>query len=201
MLNFCRYILISALIAPISSVFAASSGLFINDDSVKVYYTGEANDALPRHSRQQYSLIFSKEPDPRNFMLLTEAELLNYKRPLKQDSSLTPKIGVFLADFRDQYLLGLGGGAIYRQPPNEVRKYELISELLIAPHISNHSETNKQPWGVDLKLSWSFKLQANFAMADDTELNFGFRSIHMRASKQHNESFETGPYIGLSSYF
>jgi len=202
MLNFLSILaLISALIAPVANVFAASSGLLINNDSVMAYYLGEANNLLPRHSRQQYSLILSKEPDPRNFLLAADAELLDYQKPLKKDRSLTPKIAAFLANFHDQNLLALGGGAIFRQLPNETRKYELLSELLIAPHISNHSDTGSHPWSVDIKWSWSFKLQANYPLADDTEFNFGLRAIHMRTDKQHNESFETGPFIGLSSHF
>ncbi len=201
MLNFCKYILISALIAPISSVFAASSGLLINNDSVKAYYLGDANNHLPRHSRQQYSLDFSKEPDPRNFLLLADAELLDYLRPLKKGNSLTPKIGAFLADFNNQYVLALAGGAIFRQPANETRKYDLLSELLIAPHLSNHSDTTAHPWGIDLGWSWSFKLQLNYPLADDAEFNFGVRAIQMRIDKHNHDSFETGPYIGLSSHF
>jgi len=201
MLIFCRYILITALLTPVASVFAASSGLLINNDSIKAYYLGEANNLLPRNSRQQYSLILSKEPDPRNFLLSADAELLDYQKPLKKDNSLTPKIVAFLANFQNQHLLALGGGAIFRQSANETRKYELLGELLVAPHISSHSDTSNHPWSVDMKWSWSFKLQANYPLADDTELNFGVRAIHMRTDKQHNESFETGPFIGLSSHF
>jgi len=205
MLNLCRppltLSLISTLIAPISSVFAASSGLLINNDSVKAYYLGEANNYLPRYSRQQYSLIISKEPDPRNFLFIADAELLDYRRPLKEGNSLTPKIATFLANFQDQSLLALGGGAIFRQPDNETRKYELLSELLIAPHISNQSDTSSAPWNIKMKWSWSFKLQASYPLADDTELNFGVRTIQMRTGNQTSNSFETGPFIGLSSHF
>ncbi len=201
MLNVCRYILIPALIAPITSVLAASSGLLISTDSVKAYYLGNANNYLPRYSRQQFSLILSKEPDPRNFLFIADAELLDYQRILKKDRTFTPKIATFLANFKNQSLLALGGGAIFRQLPNETRKYELLSELLIAPHISNQGNTGRQPWRIDMKWSWSFKLQLNYPLADNTEFNFGVRSIHMRTSKQDNQSFETGLYIGLSSHY
>ena len=106
-----------------------------------------------------------------------------------------------ILNFQDQHLLALGGGAIFRQPSNELRKYELFSELLLAPHISNHSDTSNHPWDIKVKWSWSFKLQANYPLADDTEFNFGLRAIQMRVDNQRHDSFETGPYIGLSSHF
>lgn len=201
MLNFCRYILVLTLVAPMPGVYAASSGLLINGDSVKAYYLGEANDYLPRRSRQQYSLILSKEPDPRNFLFTADAELLDYQQSLKKDRTFTPKIATFLANFKNQSVLALGGGAILRQRPNDQRKYELLSELLVAPHISDHSDSRSHPWRIDIKWSWSFKLQLNYPLADDTEFNLGVRAIHMRTNKQNNEFFESGPFIGLSSHF
>lgn len=201
MISFCRYLLISALIAPVANVFAASSGLLINSDGVKAYYLSEANNKLPRYSRQQYSLDFSKEPDPRNFLLMADVELLDYRHPMEKGNSLTPKIAAFLADFQDQYFLALAGGAVFRQPPNDQRKYELLSELLIASYLGGQSDTSSHPWASDLSWSWSFKLQVNYPLPDNTEFNFGVRSIQMRIDKQHHDSFETGPFIGLSSHF
>jgi len=201
MLNYCKHLLILALIASSPSVFAASTGMLINDDSVKAYYLGDANNTLIRNSRQQYSLIYSNETELRSMLLMADTELLDFQRPLGKGNTLTPKIATFLADFRNQYLLGLGGGAIFRRPPNEIRKYELMGELLVGPYASNQSDANTAGSATTVKWSWSFTLQASYPIADDSKLNFGVRVIQMRAGQQYNESFETGPYIGLSSHF
>jgi len=193
MLKFYRLILILALASTCATAQARTRGMIINDDSVQLSYLTEANDVLPYRSRQGYSLIVAKERDPRNLLLSTDAELLEFERPFMQTRTFSPKVGLAFTDYLDHTFLALSGGAILRQPPDKIRKYSLLAEFMAGPHLHD--------WSKSLEWTWSLRAQINYPLADDVEFNFGLRRIVMKLENRHRDSFETGLYIGLSSRY
>ena len=192
MLNFCRLILVTTLMAPVSASLANSAGLILNSDSVEVYYNDAASDKVLKNTRKQYTFMYSQESAPRNLMLSVDAELLKYSKPLKKSYLWGPKVGMYLADFNDNNLLALAGGVYLRRPASAAQKYDFLTEILYAPQLTSFIKAD---------YLWSIKFQWNYPLPDEAELNVGFRTIQIKMDQQQRDSFDTGLYLGLSKRF
>jgi hypothetical protein len=203
MLTHRRLILILCLIIPLPAAWAQKAGLYLSNDSVEAYSLSDANDMLPRHSRQQYSLAVSSETYPRNILLRADAELVDNEFPFKLGGTMTPKVLLSAADFFDHRFIGIGGGAVLRNPPTEERHYELVTEVFIAPHLSDYNDSKSFPWHVDFAWTWGFKIQANYTLpdADNAEINLGFHRTQLDIRYHKPASFDTGIFFGLTSRF
>jgi hypothetical protein len=183
-----------------ASALAASRGLILSQDSAQLYYLSDINDTLLRNSRQQLSLIVAKEQDPRNLLLQADAELLDYQRQVLGTRTLSPKAGLIYGNSHDQDYGALLAGAILRQPPSAERHHEWLVELFLAPHLGSHKESGNE-WRMDFEWTWGFRIQVNYPLPDQAELNLGFRKIEVDLHERQPSSFETGLFFGLSYRF
>lgn len=187
-----KKLIILTLLSPLGTALAQSHGLLINDDSVELRYHSDANDLLRYHTRQEYSAMVAKQGEPRSFHFRADSELLDYTRPFKQRWTMAPKLGVTFSDFLDHRFFAIAAGGVLRRPADPLRKYELLTEMMLGP----------SDWKIAEGWVWSFKAQVNYPLPDDAEFNFGFRRIDMRVDRgYHHTSFETGLYLGLSKRF
>lgn len=191
-LSFIRFLAIYALLAISTPVLANSSGLLLNDDSVQVYYQSNDSDTLWKHSRQELSLIYSQEANPRDLLLSMDVEPLDYRQPLLTNIYWGPKLAAHIASFEDENLIAAAAGIYIRHPAQEEHDFDFVTELLVAPQMTNF---------ISGEWLWSFKAQINLPLPDNAELNFGFRKIQIKLDDKRSQSFETGLYVGLSRHF
>lgn len=200
MLNCCRLALALVLGIAFSSVPAGSRGLILSEDSAQLYYQTGINDIVLRNSRQQVNLTVSKEQDPRNLLLQADTELLDYQYAAPATLTLTPKLGLIYGNSHDQGYAAPLAGATLRLPPNKTRKHEWLTELFVAPHLTRRKESSDSQQS-DFEWTWGFKVQLNYPLPDQAELNLGFRKIEVDLYNRQPSSFETGLFLGLSYRF
>lgn len=180
------------LLTPLS-VQASSTGLFLNDDSVQLLYIGDPAIRFGNEFRLAYNLIYSQEAAPRDWLAGAEIELSEYAWRFPQSQTLTPRVDLLAIDFTDYRFPAAAIGAAYRlapMPPE--RKFEVVAEATVAPPLTTFGKG---------KLLWTFKAQLNYPVADNADLNFGYRSLTMKLLNDHEDGFERGLYFGITTLF
>ncbi len=192
MLNYLRISFICTLFISAAPVLANSSGLLMNDDSVQIFYQTNNNDTVWKFARQEYSLTYSQESNPRDLLFSADAEPRDLSRTLLKNYLWGPKLALHVANFDDDNLVAAALGIYLRHPAKDEHDFDFVTELMAAPQMTSL---------IDGKWLWSFKSQINLPLADDAELNFGFRKIQIKLDDKRSHSFETGLYLGLSRRF
>lgn len=200
MLKFFRLALLLASAAGSAPAWTASSGLIISEDSLQLDYLTDINDTVMHNSRQHIRLMVAREQDPRNVLLMADAELLDYQQTVFDSRRLSPKLGLLYGDAHDNSFFALVGGAIIQQPPDEERRYGWISELFLAPHVASH-RSGSNDWEMDFEWTWGLRLQVDYRLPDGARLNLGFRKIEVDLDGRAPSSFDTGLFLGLTKTF
>jgi hypothetical protein len=200
MLNKISITAMALLLAMSAPAQAGSNGLLLNDDSAQIHLRNEGEpgplfgiEALDEYEvHQAYSVIYSQEPDPGNFLLSAEIEFPGYVWEIEERQSLTPRVDLLFADFMNYYLTAVAVGASYRLAPSETRSFDIQAEATLAPQLTTFGKG---------KFLWTFKTQLNYPITDKVQLNFGYRSITMKLLNNYADGFERGLYFGVTTLF
>ncbi len=190
MKNKITAVLIACTLLMANNGHAASTGLLMNDDSVLLHHIASPNVMLLHTTYQEYSLMYSNEPDPRNLMISGSFETENYAWKFKEDQSITPRVTGIAMDFWDRNVLAVAGGAIYRYKPKD-QKYHFVAEGYGSPRLTTFIRGN---------FIWAARFQANYHIDKQIEVNLGYRSINVELERRFYDGFERGLYFGISYY-
>lgn len=186
--------LISAmlLLATTATAQASSTGLILNDDSVLIHHISEPTTVRGIETQLSYNLMYSQEPDPRNFLVSAEVEFPQQAWRFRDNHSLTPRVDLMAIDFMDYFISAAAGGVSYRLAATESRHYNILTEVTLAPQLTTFGKG---------KFLWTFKAQLNYPIAENAELNVGYRNITVKLLNNYADGFERGLYFGLTTYF
>lgn len=186
--------LISAmlLLATTATAQASSTGLILNDDSVLIHHISEPTTVRGIETQLSYNLMYSQEPDPRNFLVSAEVEFPQQAWRFRDNHSLTPRVDLMVVDFMNYSFIAAAGGVSYRLAATESRPYNILTEVTLAPQLTTLDKG---------KFLWTFKTQLNYPIAENAELNLGYRNITAKLLNNYADGFERGLYFGLTTYF
>ncbi|MDZ4262178.1 MAG: hypothetical protein U1B30_07595, partial [Pseudomonadota bacterium] len=165
--------LISAmlLLASAATAQASSTGLILNDDSVLIHHISEPTTMRGIETQLSYNFMYSQEPDPRNFLVSAEVEFPQQAWRFRDNHSLTPRVDLMVVDFMNYSFIAAAGGVSYRLAATESRHYNILTEVTLAPQLTTLDKG---------KFLWTFKTQLNYPIAENAELNVGYRNITVK---------------------
>lgn len=180
------------LLAATAPAQASSTGLLLNDDSIQIHHISEPAPLLGIETRLAYNFLYSQEPDPRNLLLSAEIEFPEQAWVFWDNHSLTPRLDLMAIDFMDRRFAAAAVGASYRIAPSDWHSFDLLTEATVAPQLTTLDKG---------KFLWTFKTQLNYPIAENIDLNFGYRSITVKLLNNYIDGFERGLYFGITTYF
>lgn len=197
---FLPLFLLGLIAWPMAGAQASSAGLLLSDDSVEIDYRTNKKPFYRQETLQRFSLMYSQEPAPRNFLLRGDLEFIQHSGMLAKAYPLRPKIGLLALNTETQTISGIPLGAILRFPVSEKRPFDGLIEAFFSPLFGN-AITND--WPTDYQLPWimGMRMQINYPLPEDTEINFGYRNIRMKIDRDPVKTFEQGFFLGLTSHF
>ncbi len=191
MRNYISKLLALSLLITAGLAQAASTALLINDDSVMLHHISDPNVMLLHTTYQEYTLMYSQEPDPRNLMATGSFESENYAWKPKKDHSVTPRATLIAMDFLDRNLIALAGGAVYRYTP-EKKKYNGVTEFYASIKPTTFAQGH---------FVWGIRAQANYQFDERLSVNFGYRNINVETAGYFYDGFERGLYFGMTQTY
>lgn len=146
--------------------------------------------------QQRLSLLTSQESARRNLLLRASAELLDQRFTLPwTEIGLTPRAILIAANLFGADMVALAGGISHAAPKGrfEYIPFDLTLDAFFAPKITTFSNRNHYLWG--------WRLQADFPLPNNNELNLGYRDINTSLNGAGARTIERGLYLGLTTYF
>lgn len=192
--------LLSLLVWPFATSQASSTILSFSDDSAEVNYQTNIKKFAQQDTRQRYSLIYSQEPAPRNFLLTASVEFTQHSYMVARLYPLRPTLGILVLNMDEQTINAIPLGAILRFPINEKRRFDGLIETFAAPLFAN-AITNDWPTNYQLPWIMGIRLQLNYPLPEDTELNFGYKNIRMKIDRNPIKAYEQGFFLGITNHF
>ncbi len=180
------------LLATTATAQASSTGLILNDDSVLVHHISKSTTRFGIETQLNYNLMYSQEPAPRNFLVSAEIGFPQKAWRFWENHSLTPRVDLMVVEFMDFYISAAAGGVSYRLTATESHRFDILTEATLAPQLTTFGKG---------KFLWTFKTQLNYPIAENAELNVGYRSITAKLLNNYADGFERGLYFGLTTYF
>jgi len=192
--------LLSLLLWPISHANASTSGLILSDDSVEIDYRTQVLPIQQQEAIRHYSLMYSQEPAPRNFLLVADLELTQRGTMVSQTYPLRPKIGILAFNNEEETITGVPLGAILRFPVNEKRNYDGLVEAFLSPLFADPITND---WPANYQLPWimGIRMQLNYPLPEQAEFNLGYRNIRMKINRDRIKTFEQGVFFGITTHF
>ncbi len=193
-------LLLTLIISPFSVSQARSTNLIFSDDSAEIGYQTDLKKFAKQETLQRYRLLYSQEPAPRNFLLTATAEFTQRSYMVAKLYPLRPTLGFLALNMDDQTINTIPLGAILRFPINEKYLYSGLIEAFASPLFAN-AITND--WPIDYQLPWimGLRLQFNYPLPENTEVNFGYRNIRMKVDRNPIKTYEQGFFLGITNYF
>ena len=191
MLNTLKITIIASLLLLANPVQARSTALLLNDDSVDVHYISNPDIMLLHTTYQEYRLIYSQEPGPRNLFISGSFESESYAWKPADKHSLTPRALALAIDFKNESVISLAAGAVYRYQPEE-SKLRIVGEAFGSPRLTTFIRGN---------FVLGFRVQADYTVEKGFEVNLGYRNINIELDNRIYDGFERGLYVGLTHYY
>ncbi len=190
MLNI-RIIFVVSLFILAGNTQARSTSLLINDDSLEIHHITNPNIMLLHTTYQEYRVMYSQEPGPRNLFVSGSFESESYAWKIAAQQTITPRALGLLVTFKDENIIALAAGAVYRYRPEE-SKLVILGEVFGSPRLTTFIRGN---------FVLGYRAQANYTFEKGFELNIGYRNINIELDNRVYDGFERGLYFGFTHYY